>query len=97
MTSYTEIFELFLNKISDIKMLSLSDEDITNLLTSYMFAAIASMKECKTDLTDVDPVNKCFNNDLLGIEKEIISSEPYKIYSCSFLFNFFQGIFILIL
>ena len=74
MTSYTEIFELFLNKISDIKMLSLSDEDITNLLTSYMFAAIASMKECKTDLTDVDPVNKCFNNDLLGIEKEIISS-----------------------
>ena len=75
MTSYTEIYDIFLSKISDVKILSLSDEDIEQLLESYMFNSIASIKECKTDLTDVDNINKCFNNDLLGVEKELIASE----------------------
>lgn len=75
MTSYTEIYDIFLSKISDVKILSLSDEDIEQLLESYMFNSIALIKECKTDLTDVDSENKCFNNDLLGVEKELIASE----------------------
>ena len=75
MTSYTEIYDIFLSKISDVKILSLSDEDIEQLLESYMFNSIAFIKECKTDLTDVDSENKCFKNDLLSIEKELIASE----------------------
>ena len=41
MTSYTDIFNIFLNKISDIKLLDMDDNDINQMLTSWMTSAIS--------------------------------------------------------
>ena len=36
MTNYTDIFNIFLNKISDVKLLDMDDNDINQMLTSWM-------------------------------------------------------------
>ena len=73
MTNYTDIFNIFLNKISDVKLLDLSDNDITAMLNYWMTSAISKMKKCKTDLSKRDDEIQVFNSDLLDIEKEIIA------------------------
>lgn len=74
MTSYTDIFNIFLNKISDVKLMSLSDEDITEMLILWMNSAIPKIKKCKSDLYDKDDDIMIFNTDLLNIEKEILAT-----------------------
>lgn len=78
MTAYTDIFNMFLNKISDVKLMSLSDDDITEMLMRYMNSSIAKCKKCKTDLSDRDDMLQVFNNDLLDIEIEIIATGMVK-------------------
>lgn len=73
MTNYTDIYNIFLNKISDVKLLNLSDDDITEMLTLWMTSAISKMKKCKSDLSNRDNEIQVFNVDLLDIEKEIIA------------------------
>ena len=78
MTSYTDVFNIFLNKISDIKLLDMNDTDIEQMLTSWMTSAISKMKKCKSDLSIRDDEIQVFNNDLLDIEKEIIATGMVK-------------------
>lgn len=74
MTNYTDIFNIFLNKISDVKLLDMDDNDINQMLTSWMTSAISKMKKCKSDLSSRDDKIQEFNSDLLDIEKEIIAT-----------------------
>lgn len=78
MTSYTDIFNIFLNKISDIKLLDMDDNDINQMLTSWMTSAISKIKKCKSDLSTKDDEIQVFNDDLLDIEKEIIATAMVK-------------------
>ena len=78
MTSYTDIFNIFLNKISDIKFLDMDDNDINQMLTSWMTSAISKIKKCKSDLSTKDDEIQVFNDDLLDIEKEIIATAMVK-------------------
>ena len=78
MTSYTDIFNIFLNKISDIKLLDMDDNDINQMLTSWMTSAISKIKKCKSDLSTKDDEIQVFNDDLLDIEKEILATAMVK-------------------
>lgn len=73
MTSYQEIFERFSQKITDYKLLELSDNDIHDMLKQWLTSAIAKFKRCYTDLSDRDDELEEFNADLLDIEKEILA------------------------
>ena len=73
MTSYGEIYEIFSQKITDYKLLELSDNDVREMLHGWMISAIAKFKRCKTDLSDRNDELYRFNSDLLDIEKEILA------------------------
>ena len=73
MTLYSNIYKRFLNKISDVKLLELSDEDIQEMLHDWLTSSIAKFKKCKNDLSYRDEILEQFNIDLLDIEIEIIS------------------------
>lgn len=73
MTLYSTIYKRFLNKISDVKMLELADDDIQEMLHEWLTSAISKFKKCKNDLSDRDDELEEFNIDLLDIEIEILS------------------------
>ena len=68
MTSYGEIYEIFSQKITDYKLLELSDNDVREMLHGWMISAIAKFKRCKTDLSDRNDELYRFNSDLLDTE-----------------------------
>ena len=72
-TPYEVVYNRFLQKISDYKLLSLPEEDVEAILYSYLVSAIAKTKQCQNDLGDRDEENKCFNSTLLDIEIEILA------------------------
>lgn len=72
-TPYEVVYNRFLQKISDYKLLSLPEEDMEAILYSYLVSAIAKTKQCQNDLGDRDEENKCFNSTLLDIEIEILA------------------------
>ena len=72
-TPYEVVYNRFLQKISDYKLLSLTEEDVEAILYSYLVSAIAKTKQCQNDLGDRDEENKCFNSTLLDIEIEILA------------------------
>ena len=73
MTLYSAIYKKFLNKISDVKLLELSDTDIQEMLHEWLTSAIAKFRRCKNDLSNRDEVLESFNIDLLDIEIEILA------------------------
>lgn len=73
MTSYDEIYERFSTKITDYKLLELSDKDVRMMLHDWLNGAIAKFRRCKTDLTNRDDDLNSFRDDLLDIEKEILA------------------------
>lgn len=73
MTSYEEIYERFSQKITDFKLLELTDQEIRELMKQWMVSAIAKFRRCKSDLTDRDDELEEFNVDLLDIEQEILA------------------------
>ena len=73
MTSYQEIYERFAQKITDVKLMELSDEDIEQLLCGYLLSAVAKFKKCTSDLSNRDTGRRIFNIELTDIEKEILA------------------------
>ena len=78
MTLYSTVYKKFLNKISDVKLLELSDDDIQVMLFEWMTSSIAKFKKCQNDLSDRDEVLQQFNVDLLDIEIEILATLMVK-------------------
>lgn len=73
MTSYDEIYERFSTKITDYKLLELSDKDVRMMLHDWLNGAIVKFRRCKTDLANRDDELNSFIDDLLDIEKEILA------------------------
>lgn len=73
MTSYDEIFERFSQKITDFKLLELSDLEIHDMVKGWMLSAIPKFRRCKNDLSKRDDEIEEFSSDLLDIEKEILA------------------------
>lgn len=73
MTSYDVIYNRFLQKITDYKLLDLSDDDITEMCHTWMISAISKFRRCKNDLSLRDDEIATFTIDLLDLEIEILS------------------------
>ena len=72
MTSYEEIYNVALSKITDPQLAMLPEEDLEYMLYGWMKSAIAKHRKCTSDLSDRDEDSKQFNADLTDLEVEIL-------------------------
>ena len=73
MTSYETIYNRFAQKITDYKLLELSDTDVHDMLHSWLVSAISKFRRCNVDLSQRDEEIECFSVDLSDQEIEILS------------------------
>lgn len=75
MTTYAQIYERFAQKITDFKLLELTDEDVTNMLHEWMIAALPKCRFIENDLDARDDEQQTFGVDLTNTEIEIICTQ----------------------
>ena len=73
MTSYETIYNRFAQKITDFKLLELSDNDVHDMLHSWLMSAVAKFRRCNADLSQRDEEIECFTETLSDLEIEILS------------------------
>lgn len=74
-TTYQEVFDAFLDKITDYEFAAYSAELQEELLTSYMMSAIARFSRiCRQDLTDRNEELGEFNVTLTYEELDVITA-----------------------
>lgn len=73
MTSYHEIYDRFLRKITDFNLPQLDDSELQEICKGYMESAIAKFKKIQSDLSKRDNAVLQFDEDLLDVEKEILA------------------------
>lgn len=73
MTSYDTVFNRFLQKITDYKLLELSDNDVHQMMNGWLKSSIAKFRRCKNDLSQRDDEIEMFTSDLEDIEIEILA------------------------
>lgn len=79
-TPFSDIYRLFLSKITDYEILQLSEEDLEANMQDWLLSAIGYFTICKKDLTDFDLEKACFNEDLNVLEKNILSHLMVYVY-----------------
>jgi len=73
-TPYSDVINVFLNKITDYDLPNLNFDVRDNIVIGYMKSACVKFKHvCKIDLSDRDETLQIFNNDLDDEVIEIIS------------------------
>lgn len=72
-TSYNDIYDRFLSKITDYELAELLDEEIEAELNKFMRSAIVDFKYAESDRLVRNDESKEFVNDLTEIEQEIIA------------------------
>lgn len=73
MTSFENIYERFSQKITDFKLLELTDQEIREMMKQWLLSSISKFRRCKSDLSNRDDELEEFNVDLLDIEQEILA------------------------
>lgn len=73
-TPFSEIYDRVYNKISDYSFLNLTQNEVEDILESYLLSSIVKFKKCKKDLSNRDQTLKQFNEDLTDEEKEILAT-----------------------
>lgn len=71
-TQFTDIYNIFLGKISDPIIASLSQSDAEALMLNYLRSATTKFKKCEKDLSNVDWDLEQFNVSLSVTEVEIL-------------------------
>lgn len=74
MTSYDKVFKAFSKRITDLKILDFTDQEVYDFTLELMDSAIPKFMMCKSDLSDRDDGLGQFNVDLLPIEIEILAN-----------------------
>lgn len=70
-TPFSDIFEVFLLKITDYSFLNLKENELEGIELRYLQNAITKFSKCQTDL-EYDKDNKTFINELKAIEIQIL-------------------------
>jgi len=74
-TPFQSIYDKFLNLIEDYELALFTDEELSDLLSSYLNRAISlDFKQCIKDLSDYDYVLNQFNVELSDEEQWIIAT-----------------------
>lgn len=74
-TSYSVIFERFLLKITDFRLMNLVDNDVYKFCYSLMLSALSKIENFTNDLSDRDEELHQFNSKLTDIEIECIATQ----------------------
>lgn len=74
-TPFGEIYSVFLNDITDKKLVDLlTPDELGDVLEDYLRESVSiHFKQCKKDLRDIDDTLKQFNVDLTHEEKVILA------------------------
>lgn len=72
MTLYDKIYERFLQKVTDYKMLTLPEDDMYDMWHGWLKSAVAKQKVFIHSL-EMDDVGMCFPADLDNIEIEVLA------------------------
>lgn len=76
-TLYSDIYEIFLRKITDFELANqLTQATPTageNRMKGWLLSSIIKFPRCKTDLSDKDDTTATFNNTLSYYEKELLA------------------------
>ncbi|MEK4289379.1 hypothetical protein [Paenibacillus sp. FSL P4-0502] len=70
-TKYEEVYDSFMQKISDYSFILLTNEQLDTFLKNLMKSAIVRFKKCKNELIVNDPIE--FSSELTQEEIEIIA------------------------
>ena len=78
-TLYSDIYNSFLNRITDYDLPAFTEENRESILYGFMISSCSKFKRvCKKmsgiDLSDRDEVNKQFNSSLSDEQKDIIAT-----------------------
>ena len=73
MTPYETVYNKFLQRVNDYKILQMDDEDVIQMLHGWMTSAIAKFRTCSSDLSKRDDVLMQFDDELTDLEIEILS------------------------
>jgi len=71
---YSNIYDLFLDEISDSTFLQFDEEDRDLMLKKLLLKSLSRFKACKTDLSDRDEVLLKFNSNPTDDEQLILST-----------------------
>lgn len=72
-TSYHQIYNRFLNKITDFDLPAMDDTELANYCLKFMQSAILKIRTLSNDLSARNDLTMEFDNELEEIEIEIIS------------------------
>lgn len=72
-TPFKEIYDRVYNKISDYSFTKLTQDEVEDVLESFLLSALVKFKTCKKDLSNRNLTLKQFNEDLTDEEKEILA------------------------
>lgn len=72
-TTYEEIYNRFTPLIEDVKMLSLSDQDVLKMMKEWLIGATGDYIKCTYDLEDRDDDNETFNITLPEFDQKILA------------------------
>lgn len=73
-TPYTDVYNVYFQKMKDYELANLDEEDMMEILEGYLKSAVVKFRFCRTDLLDRDNEKKQFNEDLTDEEIEILAS-----------------------
>ena len=72
-TSYMEVYNRFLSKVTDYYLFDLSDEETCDYCKGLLKSALADLSNIEADLTNTDDELLQFNEDLSNTEIEYIA------------------------
>lgn len=72
-TPFNEVYELFLEKISDYLLPSLTNEEISEFCHGKLISSIPKVRQLENPLDKYDDASGYFDDELLQIEKEMIA------------------------
>lgn len=73
-TPFSDVYDVFLSKIDDPDLLSMSQTDLEDTMQVWLMSSITMFPKCKKNLQDFDLTLFQFNSDLDLFEKDILAS-----------------------
>lgn len=73
MTTFEDVYHVFLSKITDRELIMQVEEIRNEIMEDYLNSAIAQFSHCRKNLEDIDDTFKQFKTSLDRLEKEILA------------------------
>ena len=72
-TKFSEIFDLFLSSIDDYELFQVEDEELDDILCTYLYGCFGHIQNGVRNLADINKEEKCFNVELSIVEQSLVA------------------------